>query len=72
MSPIFVYFMSNNVERDKSLIWTSDILREELGIILSPKASIEGAKSRANIGGGFENLFRDGKLGLILSPEKPT
>jgi len=25
---------------------------EELGIILSPKASIEGAKSRAYIGGG--------------------
>ena len=40
---------------------------EEHGIILSPEASLEGAKSRAYIGGGFESLFRDGKLGLILS-----
>ena len=37
---------------------------EELGIILSPKASIEGAKSRAYIEGGSESLFRDGKLGI--------
>ena len=42
---------------------------EELGNILSPKASIEGVKSGAYIGGGFESLFRDGKLGLILSPK---
>ena len=42
---------------------------EELGIILSPKASIEGAKFRAYIGGESESLFRDGKLEIIPSPK---
>jgi len=40
----------------------------ELEISSSPKASIEGAKSRAYIGGGSESLFRDGKLEIILKP----
>jgi len=37
---------------------------EELGIILCPKASTEGAKSRAYIGEGTESLFRGGDLGI--------
>jgi len=37
------------------------------GIFPNPKASIEGAKYRAYIGGGSESLFRNGKLGICLS-----
>ena len=42
---------------------------EELGIISSPKASIEGTKPRAYIGEGSKSLFRDGKLEIILRPK---
>ena len=42
--------------------------RGELGIFPSSKASIEGAKSKAYIGGGVQKLFRDGKLEIRLSP----
>ena len=38
----------------------------KLGIYLSPKASIEVAKSRDRR--GSKNLFRDGKLAIIVSP----
>ena len=48
---------------------TIKLFREaKVGIFPSPKFSIEGAKSRAYIGRGSENLFRDGKLEIILSP----
>jgi len=40
----------------------------DLGIFPSPKASIEGAKSRAYIGQGSKSLFRGGKLEISLSP----
>jgi len=42
----------------------------ELRIFPSPKASIEGAKSRSRAykGGGSQSLFRGGKLRIFRSP----
>ena len=39
------------------------------GILPSPKASMEGIKCRAHIGGGSKSLYRGGELGIFPSPK---